>query len=227
LSLSYIFYHKFNSNTRFFAEKGVILMKNELSGERMLRIGILPAVIFGIMLFFQPAGIVFPSLAAAALHELGHMLAAMLLSIPLRSFEIGMFGASLKVRGSLISYPKEFLLCAAGPGMNFLSAFLVYIFSEHRGYYSECGEWFISVSVMLGLLNLIPAEGFDGGRMLSAMLSAVLGPRASARVISATTFLSIVALWMLSVFLLLRYGTSLSLFVFTLSLFYRIFVEKT
>lgn len=202
-------------------------MKNEARTGRMLRIGILPAMIFCIMLIFQPAGVVFPSLGAAVLHESGHMLVALLLGIPLRSLDIGMFGASLKVRGSLISYPKEFLLCAAGSAMNFLSALLVCIFSEHRGYYTECGEWFTSVSLMLGVLNLMPAEGFDGGRMLAVAVSSLFGPHASAKVLSLTSFASIVLLWMLSVYLLIRYGTSLSLFVFTLSLFYRLFVEKT
>ena len=80
---------------------------------------------------------------------------------------------------------------------------------------------------MLGILNLMPAEGFDGGRMLSVAVSSIFGPRAAARTISMTSFISIVALWMLSVYLLLRYGTSLSLFIFTLSLFYRLFIEKT
>lgn len=202
-------------------------MKNEAKSERILRIGILPAIIFCIMLVFQPAGVVFPSLGGAIIHECGHLTAAVMLGIPLRSLDVGLFGASLRVRGSLISYPKEFLLCAAGPAMNFLSALAVVIFSEHRGYYSECGEWFASVSVMLGLLNLMPAEGFDGGRMLSVALTSTLGPRISARALSISTFLSIVALWMFSVYLLLRHGTSLSLFVFTLSLFYRLFIEKT
>lgn len=202
-------------------------MKKEAKSERILRIGILPAIIFCIMLVFQPAGVVFPSLGGAIIHECGHLTAAVMLGIPLRSLDVGLFGASLRVRGSLISYPKEFLLCAAGPAMNFLSALAVVIFSEHRGYYSECGEWFASVSVMLGLLNLMPAEGFDGGRMLSVALTSTLGPRISARALSISTFLSIVALWMFSVYLLLRYGTSLSLFVFTLSLFYRLFIEKT
>lgn len=202
-------------------------MKNEARSERILRIGILPTLIFCIMLVFQPAGVVFPSLGGAIIHECGHLTAAVLLGIPLRSLDVGLFGASLRVRGSLISYPKEFLLCAAGPTMNFLSALIVVAFSEHRGYCSECGEWFVSVSVMLGLLNLIPAEGFDGGRMLSVVLTSMLGPRISARILSVTTFLSILILWMFSVYLLLRYGTSLSLFVFTLSLFYRLFVEKT
>ncbi len=202
-------------------------MKNEAKSERILRIGILPALIFCIMLVFQPAGVVFPSLGGAIVHECGHLMAAVLLGVPLRSLDIGLWGASLRVRGSLISYPKEFLLCAAGPAMNFLSALAVAVFSEHREYYSECGEWFVSVSAMLGLLNLMPAEGFDGGRMLSVVLTSFLGPRVAARILSASTFISIVMLWMLSVYLLLRYGTSLSLFVFTLSLFYRLFIEKT
>ena len=193
---------------------------------RILRIGIIPAAIFCVMLIFQPVGVVFPSLAAAVLHECGHLLAAATLGIPLRSLDIGMFGASLRVRGSLISYPKEWLLCAAGPAMNFLSAALTAIWSLHRGYFSECGEWFAVVSLMLGLLNLIPAEGFDGGRMLSVTVCALFGPRAAARLISFTSFVSITALWMLSVYLLIRYGTSLSLFIFTVSLFYRLFIEK-
>ena len=171
-------------------------MKKEANAERILRIGILPALIFCIMILFQPAGVVFPSLGGAVLHESGHMLAAVLLGIPLRSLDIGTFGASLKVRGSLISYPKEFLLCAAGPAMNFFSAFAAVIFFEHRGYYSECGEWFIAVSLMLGSLNLIPAEGFDGGRMLSVVISSLFGPRASAKVLTVTTFSSILFLWM-------------------------------
>lgn len=202
-------------------------MKKEVRAERILRIGILPALIFCLMTVLEPAGVVFPSLAGAVLHESGHMLAAVLLGIPLRSLDIGTFGASLRVRGSLISYPKEFLLCAAGPAMNFISAAAAVIFSEYRGYYTECGEFFIAVSVMLGLLNLIPAEGFDGGRMLAVVTSALFGPRVSARFLTVTTFSSIVFLWMLSVYLLIRYGTSLSLFVFTVSLFYRLFVERT
>lgn len=197
-----------------------------MKSAKILRIGILPALILMLMLILQPSGIVLSALGAAVLHELGHLLAAAILGVPLRSLDVGMFGASLKVRGVLISYPKEFFLCAAGPAMNFISALAVVLLSEHRGYYTEAGEWFASVSLMLGILNLLPAEGFDGGRMLSVAVTLLFGPRVSARLLAASTFLSILILWMLSVYLLIRFGTSLSLFVFTLSLFYRLFIEK-
>lgn len=201
-------------------------MKKESPGTKILRIGIFPGIIFALMLIFQPPGIVLPSLGAAVMHEFGHMCAATVLGIPMRSLDIGMFGASLKVRGSLISYPKEFWLCAAGPLTNFLTAAAVSFFSEHRGYYTNTGEWFSSVSFMLGVLNLMPMEGFDGGRMMTVFLSSVFGPRIAEKTLCFTTFVSILLLWMISVYLLIRYGTSLSLFIFTLSLFYRLFIEK-
>lgn len=202
-------------------------MKKYAASANILRIGLLPALILVLMPIFQPVGIVLPTLGAAAIHESGHMLAAFLLGIPLRSLDIGLFGASLKVRGSLISYPKEFLLCAAGPAMNFICALAVCCYSTHRGCYTECGEWFASVSLMLGILNMMPAEGFDGGRMLSVSVSLLFGPRCASRTLALTSFISVILLWMLSVYLLLRFGTSLSLFVFTVSLFYRLFIEKT
>ena len=197
-----------------------------MKSSKILRVGVIPALILLLMLILQPSGIVLSSLGAATLHELGHVLAAVMLGIPMRSLDVGAFGASLRVRGSLIPYPKEFLLCAAGAAMNLLAAAATVAISERRGYFSETGEWFAAVSLMLGILNLMPAEGFDGGRMLAVTLSSFFGPRTSARILSLSTFLSVLILWMLSVYLLLRFGTSLSLFIFTLSLFYRLFIEK-
>jgi membrane-associated protease RseP (regulator of RpoE activity) len=198
-----------------------------MKSSKLLRIGVLPVLILLLMLIFQPPGIVLSSLGAATLHELGHVVAAVLLRIPMRSLEVGAFGASLRVRDSLIPYPKEFLLCASGPATNLLTATVIAAFSDGHGCYSEIGEWLAAVSLMLGILNLMPAEGFDGGRMLAVTLTSLFGPRVSARVLSFSTFISILALWMLSVYLLLRFGTSLSLFIFTLSLFYRLFIERS
>ena len=56
-------------------------------------------------------GIMLFGFTSAFFHELGHITAPAMLGIPLRSLDVGMFGASLKVRGSLISYSKEFRPC--------------------------------------------------------------------------------------------------------------------
>ncbi len=193
---------------------------------KILRIGIIPATLFCLMLILQPLKLTMLSLLAATVHECGHLLAAHLLNIPLRSLCISTMGATIRIRGSLISYKKEWLLCAGGPLANFLCAFFTYIALQLGGSESEGGWWFVAVSVMLGALNLLLAEGFDGGRMLYASVASLLGVRAAERTLAVTSFISIVFLWMISVYLLIRYKTSLTLFVFTISLFYRLFLSS-
>ena len=79
-----------------------------------LKIGLLPAILILIMIAFEPPGVSLPSLTAAVIHECGHLFAARLLKIELRSLDIGPLGATIRTRGSLISYGCEWLLCAAG-----------------------------------------------------------------------------------------------------------------
>ena len=193
-----------------------------------LKIGLLPAILIFIMIAFEPPGVSLPSLCAAVIHECGHLLAARLLGIELRSLDIGPLGATIRTRGSLISYGKEWLLCVAGPAANLVSASAAYIFCRIGGkiYTDSTAFGFLSVSLMLALLNLLPVEGFDGGRMLSCAVGSLAGPRATSVLLEICSVLSVCGLWMLSVYLLLRWGSSLSLFVFSASVFYRIFVES-
>ncbi len=193
-----------------------------------LKIGLMPAILIFIMIAFEPPGISLPSLCAAALHECGHLLAARLLGIKLRSLEIGPLGATIRTRGSLISYGREWLLCAAGPAANLISGAAAYLFSRMDiGPVSSSTAFnFCSVSLMLALLNLLPVEGFDGGRMLYCASGSFAGPRIASALLTCCSIISVCLLWMLSVYLLLRWGSSLSLFIFSVSAFYRIFIES-
>lgn len=192
-----------------------------------LKISALPAALIAIMLIFQPPDIARPSLAAAVIHECGHLFAARVLGIGLHSLEIGPLGATIKTHGALISYGREWALCAAGPGANLISAALTYLlFADTAGFSSHGTAFnFFAVSLSLAALNLLPIDGFDGGRMLAASVCRTLGPRASAAMVDAGTLLSLLMLWGFSVYLLLCHGSSLSLFVFSASVFCRVFLE--
>lgn len=193
-----------------------------------LKIGLMPAILIFIMIAFEPPGISLPTLCAAALHECGHLLAARLLGIKLRSLELGPLGATIRTRGSLISYGREWLLCAAGPAANLISGAVAYFFfrADIKADSDSIAFGFCSVSLMLALLNLLPVEGFDGGRMLSCAAGSIAGPRVASVTLTICSVLSVCLLWMLSVYLLLRWGSSLSLFIFSVSVFYRIFIES-
>lgn len=165
----------------------------------------------------------FPALlCSAALHELGHIAMARACGIRLICLKLGIFGAALSPESSLYSYKKEIILCLGGPAFNFLTALTA------RNFFLAApnAEIFIASSLALGTLNLLPITDFDGGRAVNAVLCSVLSVDTAARLMRAVSFIFIFSLWCCSLYLLLRAGASLTLFVFSAALFSKIFILK-
>ena len=162
------------------------------------------------------------ALLAAAIHECGHILAARVCNIPLYEMKLGIFGASLSASSGLCSYKKEMILAAAGPFFNFLTTALLYPIIKNTG----LGELFLVASLFLGILNLLPVADLDGGRILYCFICQKGSPKVASAVCSVLSFLCVLCLWLLSVYLLLRRSSSLSLFIFSISLFAKIFIKQ-
>ncbi len=163
------------------------------------------------------------ALFAAFLHEMGHIAAAKLCNIPLKELKLDIFGASITPESSFCSYKQEILLAAAGPAVNLLlcAALLPFYASSVE----LCRSFFVA-SLFLGGLNLLPIESFDGGRVLYCVLALIFAPSTARRVCACASFLLVFALWTLSVYLLLRLGASLSLFVFSYALICKMFASS-
>lgn len=174
-------------------------------------------------LFLTHSYISVAALLAAALHETGHIIAAKLCGVPLEELKLGIFGASLTSKSMLCSYKKEIILCLSGPLVNLLSVFIIFPFCRSESGFSSL---FISASLFLGVLNLLPIYEFDGGRIVFCVLSSHFSIRAATRIIRTSSFILIFMLWTLSVYLLLRLSSSVSLFVFSVSLFGKIFLSQ-
>lgn len=159
-------------------------------------------------------------LLAAAIHECGHIAAAKLLSINLTHMKLDVIGARLTTTGRLCSYPAMIALCLAGPLFNLICFALTLPFCDHSAWILE----FCLSSLSLCLLNLIPIQGFDGGRIIHSLLSCCLDSTKVESICSFLGFFSLLCMWLLSVWMILRTGSSLTLFVFSCSLFGMLFV---
>ena len=164
----------------------------------------------------------FAAILAASLHELSHIFTALALNSPLYSLKIGILGASLSMPREIDSYKNEILIALAGPAANIVCLFLLLPFADSM---CEFGQMFMVASLFLGILNLMPISDFDGGRILFCAV-AMKGSLASARgIINICSFIFVFALWSLSVYMIIRLGASLSLFVFSASVFCKIFIK--
>ena len=165
-----------------------------------------------------------PVAAAILLHEMGHMLAARLCGVRMTALRIDLFGARLRLGGT-VSYRHEALIAAAGPTVNLLSAAVLPTLT--RMDISTClgGEGmagtFVLASLGLAAINLLPVRSLDGGRVLYCSLAPLLGERVADAVLVLGTALCLGGLWVFSVYALLRAGEMLSLFAFSICLLCR------
>ena len=117
--------------------------------------------------------------SAILLHELGHFFTAKKLGYKLSKFSLSGYGVSLSSLDEKIDSKEEIFIALAGPLTNILSAVLM------------CGIWwlcpptyffthqFVFCSVVLGLINLLPAYPLDGGRIFTNISSSLLKEKTS------------------------------------------------
>ncbi|MBQ7348049.1 MAG: site-2 protease family protein [Clostridia bacterium] len=177
------------------------------------------AVLLAFMILGDRSGIGLITVGAALLHECGHLAAAKLLHIPLGGLRMSFLGARLEISGRMLSYGEEWLLCAAGPMTSLLAAAV----AAPLWQYSTGAQVFSCASLVLGALNLLPIQTFDGGRMFETALTFLGGTRLAGRLMTLCSFVFLFLLWTTAVYFLLRAGDGLSLFCFSLSLFLRFF----
>ena len=166
--------------------------------------------------------LVFSSLAAVFIHEVGHLLVAKFSNIKIKSITLNIYGAHIDADLLGCSYKQEILLCLAGPFANIFFAMLIFLLSRH--FNTNLFDFFILSSLFLAALNLIPANGFDGGRVLNGILCEKLKHNTHYRIMNIISFLCFFILWTISIYVILKTGSYLSLFVFSLSLFVKLFI---
>ncbi len=115
------------------------------------------------MTFFSAYGIVL-------IHELSHLLAAVLCNVEVKSIVILPFGMTLRLSPFLIRHPKkEIIIAAAGPLSNVVMLFVASMMLERHGTNLNL-LLFIVINAAVLILNLVPVPPLDGGRILRALV---------------------------------------------------------
>lgn len=175
-----------------------------------------------IMLLCDKSGLAAMSLLAAGLHEIGHLIAASAMKIPIGAMRFDLLGARIDIKGRMLSYGEEWLLCASGPFSSLVFSVIGSFFWSH----TSLAIAFSCASLLLGLLNLLPIQTFDGGRMLECALLSLLPPQKTNFVLRGCTFFFLWLLWAFSAYLMIKIADGISLFFFTLTLLARFFESR-
>ncbi len=119
------------------------------------------SVLFG----FDTPMVAVLTVITAVIHELGHIFAISLSSGDIKAPRGHLTGFRIS-HGENTSYKREIFILASGPIFNLVAAIIALPFVIILGDY---GWLFISLNAMTALSNLIPAEGYDGYGILTAL----------------------------------------------------------
>ena len=157
--------------------------------------------------------------AAAACHELGHLLMMALLGIPVREIDITPLGAVIRTAPCTPGACRDAAVHLAGPAVNLLCAGLLLLPGC-----TPAVQVFAASSLALALFNLLPIRGLDGGCVLASAL-AYLVPVHAQTLAGIASAAALGALWLTAGYLLLLCGGNLSLFVICLFLFAELYLK--
>ncbi len=162
------------------------------------------AVVLPLALFMAGARIssLLALLSAVLFHELGHLITILILKKKISAVTLEPFGARIIIKNE-VSYSHEILIALAGPAASLLLFFLL-----GNGNAAD-------YSLFLGIINLLPISTLDGGRALCCAVSCFFGPEAGERTIGVCGRIFSFLLWLISVYLVLRYDGGFGLLVFS------------
>lgn len=132
-------------------------------------------IVAAVALAFDKNGWLVLYMAAAGLHECGHLAAILLFGGRVRHITAGLGGMKIDyTTRRQSSYASDMLMALAGPFVNLILVALCTVaarFWQGQDLYYFCG-----VNLLLAFFNLVPAAPLDGGRAVRALLLALMGP---------------------------------------------------
>ena len=102
-------------------------------------------------------GIMVCTFCSCIVHEIGHIVAAILNDVNIEKISFGFGGIKMISEGKIKGLGSEIFILLLGPFFNVLSALMYY--------YLECYTAFL-VNLILAVFNLLPFSSLDGGTVI-------------------------------------------------------------
>ena len=163
----------------------------------------LTVVFFALALKSSPS-LFLCAVICSSLHELGHYLTARVMGLTLTRLTVYPFGADMVLSPELRGYRTDVVVHLSGPTVNLM----LYCIGSMSG----MSELFCTYNLALGIMNLLPVSGLDGGNALYAALCTFTLPDVSYRILNSLTLVFTVSAWVVSVYIMLILGGDPSLF---------------
>ena len=167
----------------------------------------------------------------ALIHELGHLLAGLIMGMKPEKIEIMPFGVSISFKIKVKEYNKrvkkgnlleikKIIVALAGPITNFIIILITYNLNMDL----LKSILIIYTNFLIMIFNLVPIYPLDGGRILKGILYIFLGKRKSEKYVNTISKITVIIITTVSSILIL-YTHNISIFLIDMYLWYLVIKE--
>lgn len=169
------------------------------------------AAVICLWLCVDSYGTFLAGMAAALLHEIGHVIAILFCKRKVTYFRLSAFGAEIEqADGGNGSLQKDCLIYLLGPFANIVCFFLFWLFT------GNLLHPFCVANLALGLINLIPAEPLDGGQAVYSLLCIRYDEETAIKILERLSFVVLTPLAICGFLLLFQSAYNFSLLFFSI-----------
>ena len=168
-----------------------------------------------IIFSFDTPLIAMMTLISAAIHEIGHLVPALLSGKSYLSLPRGDLSGFRIAKKRSITYRDELKILIFGPLFNFLFSLLLFVLGLFFGEYFYL---FATISLMTMLSNLLPINGYDGYKIILCLICLSRADAQSGRkILEGISFFLCSLIILLSLYFILRLGVGYWIFAIVLS----------
>ena len=163
-----------------------------------------------IMLLTDKTGYMLPALFAIVLHEMGHLFMMWILECSPK--RIKLIPASVQITAPFQKrYRNDFLVAACGPFVNILLFLTLYF--NYLVFKNEVTLYFALLNLVIGVFNLLPLKGLDGGTILFCILEKSKGPDKASVILKIITLVLAVAIILAAITLTVQGKINISIYI--------------
>lgn len=173
------------------------------------------AAVVAFMLVIDRTGLMIPTIFAVLIHEMGHLFAMWIMECAPKS--IRLIPASVQIVRAFSPKPHgETAIALTGPLCNIVTFFTLWL--NYLVFGNETVLRFALLNLILGIFNLLPVKGLDGGTLLYGILCRRIEEYRADRVLRTVTMMLAFIALVAGVFLTLNGRFNPSAFILALYL---------
>lgn len=163
-----------------------------------------------VMLATDKTGFLLPTFFAVLMHEIGHLFIMWVLDCTPKSIRV--IPASVQIVNSFSrGYKNDILIAFSGPLVNILLFSVLYY--NYLCFKNEFTLHFALLNLLIGIFNLLPVKGLDGGTILFSLLCKFIDIDRAAWIVKIITVIFATAIIILAVLLSVNGKMNLSLYI--------------